>query len=145
MPAIHPEPVTIQVLDGKGGAPLAHVHLQFVAGYDAADLRRGLWSGEAVTDGHGRAILPNSLKDFSYVEVRVAKHKLCAPHGHSASFILDRVRHEGSSTLNYCGTTLVEDAPGVLHVFAKAHPKDLLPPPSLPAMRAVCAVKRRKR
>ena len=39
LPAVHPEPITIRILDGKGGAPLAHVHLQVAAGYDDRDLR----------------------------------------------------------------------------------------------------------
>jgi hypothetical protein len=145
LPAVHPEPVTIQVLDGKHGAPLAHVHLQFVAGYDEADLRLGLWGAEAVTDGHGRVSLPNSLKNFSFVEVWVAKRKLCTPHGHSPGIILDRVRNEGLSAPNHCGTTVVENTPGVLNVFAKAHSRDLLPPPARQAPRATCTLRRHKK
>jgi hypothetical protein len=129
-PAVHPEPITIRILDGKGGAPLAHVHLLFVAGYDDRDLRRGLWSAETITDARGRASLPGALKNFSFVAVWVAKRKLCAAHGRSPGFNLDRVRYEGMSTPNYCGTTAVEDAPGVLTVFARARAQDLLPPPA---------------
>jgi hypothetical protein len=137
LPAIHPEPVTIQVLDGKGGAPLAHVHVQLVAGYDDRDLRLGLWSEDAITDGKGRASLPNVLKNFTLVEVWVAKHKLCEGRGRSPVFILDRIRHEGSSTPNYCGTTVVEDTPGVINVFVRAHKKGLSPPAS-PATKPAC-------
>jgi len=135
LPATHPEPITIRILDGKGGAPLAHVHLQIVAGYDDRDLHLGLWSEEAVTDGQGRASLPGSLKNFSLVAVWVAKHKLCAAHGRSTYMNLDNIRSEGLSTRNRCGTTVVAETPGVLNVFAKAHPKDLSPPPTPPAER----------
>jgi len=130
LPVTHPEPVTIRILDGKGGAPLAHVHLQLFAGYDDRDLRRGLWSVEAITDAQGRANLPSSLKDFAFVQVWVPKHKLCAARGRAPGFNLDRIRHEGLSTPNYCGTTTVDDSPGVLTVFAKARPQDLSPPAS---------------
>jgi hypothetical protein len=133
MPAIHPEPITIRILDGKGGAPLAHVHLLFVAGYDDRDLRLGLWSAEAITDAKGRASLPGALKDFSFVAVWVAKRRLCAAHGRSLGINLDDIRYEGTSTPNHCGTTVVEDTPGVLTVFARAHAQDLLLPPALPA------------
>ena len=133
LPVSHPEPITIQILDGKGGAPLAHVHLLFVAGYDDRDLRLGLWSAEAITDAKGRVSLPHALKDFSFVEVWVAQHKLCAAHGRSLAMNLDRVRNEGVSTPNRCGTTVVEDTPGVLIVFAKARTPDLPPPPPRPA------------
>ena len=133
MPAIHPEPITIRILDGKGGAPLAHVHLLFVAGYDDRDLRLGFWSAEAITGAKGQASLPGALKDFSFVEVWVAKHRLCAAHGRSLGINLDSIRYEGMSTPNHCGTTVVEDTPGVLTVFAKAHAQDLLLPPASPA------------
>ena len=133
VPVSHPEPITIQILDGKGGAPLAHVHLLLVAGYDDRDLRLRLWSAEAITDARGRVGLPRALKDFSFVEVRVAKRKLCAAHGRSFGANLDRVRNEGMSTPNHCGTTVVEDTPGVLNVFARARAHDLLPPTASPA------------
>ncbi len=125
LPAMHPEPITIRILDGKGGAPLAHVHLQVAAGYDDRDLRLGLWSEEVVTDGQGRASLPGSLKNFSLVAVWVAKHKLCGAHGRSTYMNLDNIRYGGLSTPNRCGTGVVAETPGVLNVFAKAHRKDL--------------------
>jgi hypothetical protein len=130
LPAIHPEPITIRILNGKDGAPLAHVHLVFVAGYDDRDLRLGLWSEEVITDAKGRASLPDSLKNFSFVAVRVAKRRLCAAHGRSLNADLDRVRFEGMSTPNHCGTTVVEDTPGVLTVFARGRAQDLLLPGS---------------
>jgi hypothetical protein len=136
VPASHPEPITIQILEGKGGAPLAHVHLLLVAGYDDRDLRLGLWREEAITDAKGRVSLPHALKDFSFVEVWVAKHKLCEAHGRSLAINLDRVRNEGMSTPNQCGTTVVEDAQGVLTVFVKARAADLPPPPRPASCRA---------
>lgn len=130
LPVTHPEPITIRILDGKGGAPLAHVHLRVVAGYDDRDVRLGLWSEEVVTDGQGRASLPGSLKNFSLVAVWVAKHKLCAAHGRSTYMNLDNIRYEGLGTPNRCGTTVAAESPGVLNVFARAHRKDLPPPPA---------------
>ncbi len=135
-PVSHPEPITIQILEGKGGAPLAHVHVLFVAGYDDRDLRLGLWSEEAITDAKGQVSLPHALKDFSFVEVVVAKHKLCAAHGRPLAMNLDRVRYEGMSTPNHCGTMVVEDTPGVLTVFTKARAPDLPPPPRPASCRA---------
>jgi len=130
LPVSHPEPITIRILDGKYGAPLAHVHLLFVAGYDNADLRLGLWSAEGITDGLGRANLPASLKDFAFLQVWVLKHKLCASHGRSLGVNLDRIRYQGFSTPNYCGTTVVEDAPGIFNVFAAARHRRRPPPPA---------------
>ena len=128
LPVKHPEPITIQILDGKRGVPLAHVHLQIAAGYDERDLRRGLWSMEAFTDRLGRASMPGDLKDFSFVEVFVLKHKLCAAHGRASSLLLDDIRNQGLSTPNYCGMIPVDNTPGVLYIFAKARHEDLPPP-----------------
>jgi len=128
LPAIHPEPITIRILNGKDGTPLAHVHLLLVAGYDDRDLRQGFWSGEAITNAKGQASLPDSLKNFSFVAVSVAKRRLCAARGRSLSVDLDNVRSEGMSTPNRCGNLMFADKPGVLTVFAKAHAEDLLSP-----------------
>lgn len=135
LPVAHPEPITIRILDGKGGTPLAHVHLQVAAGYDDRDLRLGLWNEEIVTDGEGRASLPGSLKNFPLVAVWVAKHKLCAAHGRSTYMSLDNIRSVGLSTRNRCGTAVAAETPGVLNVFAKAHRKDLPPRPARPVVK----------
>jgi len=132
LPVVHTEPVTIQILDGKAGAPLARVHLDLAAGYDDRDLRRGLWSAEVVTDAKGRASLPTSLRDFPLLAVWVEKHKLCQTRGRSSDFILDDVRYQGLSATNHCGIVTADDAPGVLHVFVKSTAKDLPPPPATP-------------
>ena len=120
VPVTRPEPITIRVLDGKSGASLGRLHLQFVAGYDNDDLQRGLWNAEAITDGHGRANMPDSIQNFPFVAVWVAKHKLCAAHGRSFALTVDRIRYQGLSTSNHCGTTVVDDTPEVLNVFVKA-------------------------
>jgi hypothetical protein len=128
LPVLHREPVTIRILNGKDGAPLAHVHVVFVAGYDDQDLRLGLWSEEAITNAKGQASLPDSLKNFSFVAVWVAKRKLCAQHGHALGADLDNVRNQGLSTTNRCGNLMFADKPGVLTVFAQAHAEDLPSP-----------------
>lgn len=128
-PAMHPQPIAIQILDGKRGAPLERVHLQIVAGYDDNDLRFGRWGAEAITDEQGRAMLPDSLKDFGFLAVWVVKHKLCAAHGLSPRLSLGSIRNEGLSTPDECGTLVPVNQPGMLIVFAKAHAKDLRPAP----------------
>ncbi len=126
-PAMHPEPIAIRILDGRRGLPLAGVHVQIVAGYDDNDLLQGSWGAEAITDDRGRAMLPDALKDFGFLAIRVVKHKLCAAHGLSPRLSLGSIRNEGLSTPDECGTLVPARQPGVLIVFAKAHAKDLRP------------------
>lgn len=130
LPVAHPEPITIRVLDGKDGTPLKHVHLVLLAGYDDNDLRRRLWQREAITDDDGEASVPDALKNFGFLQVSVAKRKLCIAHAQTANFSLERIRRDGLSTPNRCGTTVVDDEPGVLNVFAKANGKDKPAPPA---------------
>ncbi len=127
---MYSEPITIQILDGKRGLPLERVHLQIVAGYNNYDLRQGFWSEETITDGQGRAMLADSLKDFGFVAVWVVRHKLCAAHDRSPRLSLGTIRNEGLSTPDECGTIVPPETPGVLIVFAKAHGKDLRPAPA---------------
>lgn len=128
LPVVHPEPITIHVFDGKGGKPMAHMHVVLVAGYDDTDLGHALWQTEAITDDDGTVNLPNALKNFGYLHVSVLKRKLCQVSGSPAGFSLDRIRNDGLSTPNRCGTTVVEDKPGVLNVFVKATGKDFPQP-----------------
>jgi hypothetical protein len=117
-PVVHNEPITIHIVDGKDGQPLAHVHLSLVAGYDQHDLHLEMWRQEALTDDHGSARLPDELANLPFLQVTVAKSPLCA-NSHSATFSIDRIRNNGLSAPNSCGIATAEAAPGVFTVFVK--------------------------
>jgi hypothetical protein len=122
-PVVHNETITIRVLSGKDGLPLVYLHLIVIAGYDQSDLRDQLFREEAITDAHGQARLSNQLTNLPWLQVWVLKKPLCQANPRKASFSMERIRRDGLSASNRCGTIAVEDAPGVFTVFVKGKGK----------------------
>ena len=130
-PVVHNEPIAVRVVDGKGGRPVAHAHVVLVAGYDQHDLRLGLWREEALADDEGMVRLSRGLKNLPWLQVEVAKRHLCKGDAERAAFSVERIRRDGLSAANRCGTATVENAPGVVTVFVKG--KKAAPKASSPA------------
>lgn len=118
-PVVHHEPITLRVLDGKNGRPVAHVRLQLVGGYNARDLAIELWYAEAVTDAAGEARLPDDMANLPFLRVGAAKEKLCLSGARRGSLSVERIRGAGFSMSNQCGVVSVPDAPGVLTIYVK--------------------------
>ncbi len=120
-PVIHHEPITLRVLDGRNGKPLAHVRLALVGGYNQRDLAIELWYGEAQTNAAGEARLPDDMANLPFLRVWAEKEKLCQPGGRHGTFSVERIRGEGFSTANHCGDAIVADAPGVFTVYVQGN------------------------
>jgi hypothetical protein len=118
-PVVHNEPITIRVLSGKTGRPLAHARLLLAAGYDWRDLQLGMWHEEALTDGNGKARLPDTLANLPFLRIRLARRHLCQADSRAATYSVERIRRDGLSTPDRCGYAAVEDAPGIFIVYAK--------------------------
>jgi len=118
-PVVHKEPIAVRILEGKTGTPQARVHVVLVAGYDRRDLDRGVWREEAVTDEAGKVQLSEGLKNLPLLRVEVLKRGACAPDAGDAAISVERIRRDGLSAANRCGTFVATDAPGILAVFVK--------------------------
>jgi hypothetical protein len=118
-PVVHNEPITIRVLSGRDGHPIAGAHVILTAGYDQRDINLHLRREEALTDEHGNARLPSALANFPLLLVSVAKKHLCQGDHHGSVFSVERIRRDGLSAPNRCGTVSVEDAPGIFAVWVK--------------------------
>jgi hypothetical protein len=118
-PVAHKEPIAVRVLGGKDGMPQAKVHVILVAGYDRRDLDLGMWREEAVTDEAGMVRLSDALRNLPLLRVEVLKRGACAPDAGGAATSVERIRRDGLSTANRCGTVVAAAAPGVLAVFVK--------------------------
>ncbi|MGA9670108.1 MAG: hypothetical protein WBQ94_12925 [Terracidiphilus sp.] len=118
-PVVHNEPITIRVLSGRDGHPLTLAHVMLVVGYDQRDMDLRIRRGEAQTDEHGFARLPNTLANFPLLQVSVVKKHLCQSGGRGAIFSIEQIRRDGLSAPNHCGTAMVNDAPGVFTVWVK--------------------------
>jgi hypothetical protein len=122
-PVVHSEPITIRILSGKSGQPLAHLHLLLIGGYDQRDIHGQLFRAEALTDALGQAHLEGQLANLPWLQVWVNKKPLCQANPRQASFSVERIRRDGLSSPNRCGTAVVEDAPGVFTVFVQSKEK----------------------
>ena len=122
-PVVHSEPITIRILNGKSGQPLAHLHLLLIGGYDQRDLHGQLFRAEALTDALGQARLNGQLANLPWLQVWTNKKPLCLADPRRASFSVERIRRDGLSSPNRCGTAVVEDAPGVFTVFVQSKEK----------------------
>ena len=131
-PVVHNEPITVRILGGKDGQPLAHLHLILLAGYEQRDLRDQLYRAEVLTDAHGQTRLPRQLSNLPWLQVWAAKKPLCQAKPRGNSFSVELIRRDGLSAPNRCGTATVEDAPGIFTVFVKG--KGMAPPADLPAV-----------
>lgn len=121
-PVEHRGPITVRVLNGRSGQPLARARLMLLAGYGERDIEQRLWREEAVTDATGQALVPRALRDFPFLAVRVAKAKLCQDTSHGETYNVERIRGEGLHAPNDCGIVTVSDTPEVLVVFARGGP-----------------------
>jgi len=116
-PVVHNEPIAVRVLDGKTGKPQPHTHVLLVAGYDRRDLRLAMWREEAVTDAAGQVQFSGALRNLPLLRVEIIKRHACAPGASEAAASVERIRRDGLSGVNRCGTNAVADTPGVFTVF----------------------------
>jgi hypothetical protein len=118
-PVAHNEPITVRVLAGKDGKPLAKERVVLIGGYNLRDLRLELQRQEARTDADGAVRLTNALRNLPLIRVQVIQQRSCGPEGFAVPFSVELIRRDGMSASNRCGTATVSDSAGVLTVFVK--------------------------
>lgn len=111
--------ITVRFLDGQTGKPLQNLHVVFEAGYDGDGIRSGFWQEEALSNARGETTLPRILSALPWLQVSVLKHHVCQAGGDASSFSVERMRRDGLSAPNRCGTITAVETPGVFTVFVK--------------------------
>jgi hypothetical protein len=137
-PVVHDGSITVRILDGSDGHPIAHARLSLLAGYNRRDLHLAMWHDDVSTDDHGIARLPNGLANLPLLQISVAKQQICQAGSGSAIFSVDLIRRDGLSTSNRCGNAASEDAPGAFTVFVKSK----IHTPKLPKPLKACKVRK---
>jgi hypothetical protein len=118
-PVDHKEPITIRVLDGKDGQPIANLRLILLAGYTESDIAHRFWHEEAVTNAFGETRLPRPLVNFPFLQAVTVRAKLCQATAHGELYKIGRIRSEGWSAPDHCGFIHAADESGVLTLFAR--------------------------
>ncbi len=119
IPVVHPEPITIHIVDGQDGRAIAHLHLVLVAGYDRHDVETHLWHEDVMTDDDGDLALPATLLNLPWLQLLLPKSSTCKADPHAQIFSVERMRNDGLSAPNRCGIVTAEDRPGRFTVFAQ--------------------------
>lgn len=133
-PEVHNQPIAVRVADGNSGKPLPNQHVLLIAGYNRRDLDLAQWHEEAVTDGEGQVRLSNTLRNLPLLRVEVLQRHSCEPGSDQSAFSMERIRLEGLSGVDRCGTIRVEEALGVLTVFVKGKKGDVFGVTVLPPL-----------
>lgn len=116
-PVNHSDPIRVRVVEGKSGRPMAYTHLVLAGGYDSDEVRRQSWREEKLTNGKGEIVLSRQMENLPWMQVWVEGSTLCQQRPKLASFSVERMRLDGLSTPNRCGTIVVEDEPGLFIVY----------------------------
>jgi hypothetical protein len=128
---VHNEPITVRILSGKNGLPLANQHLILIGGYDRGDLHEQIYREDALTDSFGYALLSNQLANLPWLQVWVGKLPLCQSNPRKSSFSVELIRRDGLSAPNLCGPVSARKAPGLFTVFVWNRAKKLKPGASI--------------
>jgi hypothetical protein len=118
-PVIHPEPITVHVVDSRDGHPMAHLHVVLVAGYDHSDVEKHVWHEAAMTDEAGVIYLPATMRNLPWLGVLMPKSSTCKADPRVESFSVEQMRLTGLSAPNRCGTATSSDRAGEFVVFAE--------------------------
>lgn len=118
-PVEHREPITVRVLNGGSGGPLAHARLTLIAGYSGKDIAQRLWREEVVTGTTGEVRMPAVLGNFPFLQVRVAKTRLCQETARGETYRVEQIRASGVIAPNRCGIVVLAETPRMLVVFAR--------------------------
>jgi hypothetical protein len=132
-PVDHEEPITIRVLNGKDGQPIANLRLVLLAGYSESDIAHRFWHEEAVTDAFGETRLPRPLVNFPFLQAVTVRASLCQTTPRGEFYKIGRIRSEGWSAPDHCGFVHAGHEPGVLTLFVRqgGTPDAHAAPPSL--------------
>jgi hypothetical protein len=117
-PVIHPEPITVHVVDSRDGHPMARLHVVLVAGYDRSDLEKHVWHEAVMTDDEGVIHLPATMLNLPWLGVLMPKSSTCKTDPRIETFSVEQMRLDGLSAPNRCGTATWIDHPGEFVVFA---------------------------
>ena len=132
IPVAYDGPVTLRVLSGLDGVPMANLHMVLYGGYDGQEIRGQDWREEVLTDEKGEARLSKQAINLPFIQawpVSTAKKKMmglmgggmqtCQDNPRKDKFSMERILRDGLSTPNRCGIIQAENEPGVFTVYVR--------------------------
>ena len=111
--------ITIQVLDGRNGRPLADQHLLVFTGLSIDAVKSHAAHTGLTTNEIGMGTLSVYPSKTQWVQIFADGRVLCFPTPNQSSFSVNEIMSKGLVISNTCSSLVKEAKPGQLIVFAR--------------------------
>jgi hypothetical protein len=111
--------ITVQVLDGRNGKPVADQHVLVFTGLSSDAVKTHAIHTGVTTDKYGVGTLTIYPGETQWLQVFTDGHIPCFPNPVEASFSVSDIMSKGLVTANNCSALVREPSPGHLIIFAR--------------------------
>jgi len=111
--------ITVQVLDGRNGKPLADQHVLVFTGMSSNAVKTHAAHTGLTTDKDGVGMLTIYPAETQWLQVFADGRVVCYPDPNQSSFSVETIMSKGLATPNNCSALVREPTPGHFIVFAR--------------------------
>ena len=111
--------ITVQVLDGRNGKPLADGHVLVFTALSATAVKAHAHNTRVTIDKDGVGTVTIHPEETQWLQVFVDGRILCFPNPNEKSFSVTDIMSKGLVTPNDCNAQVREPSPGQLIIFAR--------------------------
>jgi hypothetical protein len=111
--------ITVQVLDGRNGKPLADQHVLVFTGISINAAKSHAAHTELTTEKTGAGTLTIYPAETQWLQVFTDGRVLCYPNPNQSSFSVSEIMSKGLATPNDCGALIKEPSAGRFIIFAR--------------------------
>jgi hypothetical protein len=111
--------ITVQVLDGRNGKPLADQHVLVFTGLSSDAVKTHAQHTGVTTDKDGIGTLTIYPGETQWLQVFTDGRIPCFPNPNQASFSVSDIMSKGLVTPNECSAHVREPSPGHFVIFAR--------------------------
>jgi len=111
--------ITVQVLDGRNGKPLADQHVLVFTGLSSNAVKSHAEHTGLTTGKDGVGTLTIFPSETQWLQVFADGRVLCYPDPNQSSFSVSEIMSKGLATPNSCSKLMREPSPGHFIIFAR--------------------------
>jgi hypothetical protein len=111
--------ITVQVLDGRNGKPLADQHVLVFTGLSSDAVKTHAQHTGVTTDKDGMGTLTIYPRETQWLQVFTDGRIPCFPNPNQSSFSVSDIMSKGLVTPNDCSAQVREPSPGHFVIFAR--------------------------
>jgi hypothetical protein len=111
--------ITLQVLDGRNGKPLANQRVLVFTGVSSSAVKTQAAHTDVTTDKDGIGLLTINPAETQWLQIFPDGRVLCYPDPNQTSFRVSEIISKGLVTSNNCSRLVNEPSPGHFIIFAR--------------------------